>query len=192
MSNCRNRNMLSHLLQQWPICTSTCISVWCIPSLFNLFIFIADDRSANLVLTLNLTTSVLKDQWRKDDCKTLSRAIVTGVCGVRWWGAIAQKHTGFSTVWCGTQRRPSCLWVYLGHTIKAGRKTDCHLAQFIPPFVYSSVVNAVCLYVWFCSSLHTSALGILKSESTPHIWNIKQILLNMNKWINKPHSVDPQ
>lgn len=110
------------------------------------------------------------------------------------------KHTGFKqrgrpqslgcTVWCGARRCSSCLC--LGHTTKAAGKTDCHLAQFIPPFVYSSVVNAVCLYVWFCSSLHTSALGILKSESTPHVWNIKQILLNMNKWINKPHSVDPQ
>lgn len=34
----------------------------------------------------------------------------------------------------------------LGHRMKA-ENTVCHLAQFIPPFVYSSVVNAVCLYV---------------------------------------------
>lgn len=36
--------------------------------------------------------------------------------------------------------------LYLGHRMKAQNRV-CHLAQFIPPFVYSSVVNAVCLYV---------------------------------------------
>ena len=52
--------------------------------------------------------------------------------------------------------------LYLGHWMKVDHRV-CHLAQFIPPFVYSSFVNAVvCMLI--CSSRHTSALGILKSE----------------------------
>lgn len=57
----------------------------------------------------------------------------------------------------------------LGHRRKAENRV-CHLAQFIPPFVYSSVINAVCMLI--CSILHTSALGILKSELTPHMIEI--------------------
>lgn len=123
------------------------------------------------------STAILgKDEWRKDECKSPD---------LKTWCGIAGRFKPCCAVCGGRWCRSPRLWVDVGHTMKAARETDCHLAQFIPPFVYSSVVNAVCMFD-FCRSLHTSALGILKSESTPHVWNIKQILLNMNKWINNP------
>lgn len=59
------------------------------------------------------------------------------------------------------KRVPWKSWKLSGSQNEKLKIRVCHLAQFIPPFVYSSVVNAVfCMLV--CS--HTSALGILKSE----------------------------
>lgn len=45
---------------------------------------------------------------------------------------------------------------------------------------------------WFVVVVIHQLLAFWRVSNTSHDWNIKQILLNMNKWINKPRSVDPQ
>lgn len=77
--------------------------------------------------------------------------IVLEVCGVGSESFMIHKRTGIrqcrrtslSQLLSAAEGGAARLVSYVGHTIKAGRKTDSHLAQFIPPFVYSSVVNAV-------------------------------------------------